>query len=125
MDVGQREAFLNDLLSWCLRFWGCQAPTVDALVDDFALIYQPAPLTSADAAALIDDYMLVATASLALSAPESEAMRAALLRLSRQTVARDSAEFSHSTCDAGGGAGGQAASAGAAGVSPGAGGSNP
>jgi hypothetical protein len=127
LDAGARETFLNNLLSWSYRFWGCQTPPVD----DFALIYQPAPLTSADAAALIDDYMIAAIDQLTLSASESDAMRAALLRLSLQTVAQDSPDFSNSTCNATGGTGGtagtggQPASGGAAGASAEAGGSNP
>jgi len=121
---GERDTFLNNLLTWSLRFWGCQPPPID----DFALIYQEAPLTSADAGAIIDDYLLVATDQLMLSTQESDDMRAALVRLSRQTVAEDSADFSHSTCDTTGGTGGtggQPASAGSAGVTEAAGGANP
>jgi hypothetical protein len=113
LKTGDRDTFLNDLLSWCLRFWGCQTPAVD----DFALIYQTAPLTSADAAALIDDYMSVATTELTLSTGEIAQMRAALGRLSRQTVAQDSSDYSHSAC---GGASGTAG-----GGSAGTGGSHP
>jgi hypothetical protein len=147
----ERDTFLNNLLSWNYGLWGCLgAPAVN----DFALIYGKAPLTSADASALIDDYMVVAIADLKLSAQESHDLRAALVRLSQQTIAQDSTDFSHSSCDTGGtggtsggtggtdgtggtsggtggtdggsgGSGGQAASAGAADVSAGAGGSNP
>ena len=101
LQAGAREDFLNDLLSWSLDFWGCLPPPVD----NFALIYQSAPLTSADAAAIIDDYMLVATADLTLSTSESQAMRAALGRLSQQTIAQDSPDYSQSTCGTGGASG--------------------
>ncbi|HWZ92303.1 MAG TPA: hypothetical protein VNW92_25740 [Polyangiaceae bacterium] len=147
----ERDTFLNNLLSWSMRLWGCLTPPVD----DFELIYTKAPLTSADATALIDDYMVAATADLKLSTQESHDMRAALVRLSQQMIAQDSTDFSHSTCDGtggtggtggttggtggssgtggtgggtggtGSGSGGQAALAGAADVSAGAGGSNP
>ena len=107
--VNAREDFLNNLLSWSLRFWGCQSPAVD----DFALIYQKAPLTSADAAALIDDYIVVATAELTLSTQESSDMRAALTRLAQQTIAQDSADYSNSTCGGPGGTGGPGGAGGA------------
>ncbi|HEY1534876.1 MAG TPA: hypothetical protein VGF76_12685, partial [Polyangiaceae bacterium] len=114
LQAGARSDFLNSLDAWSQRLWGCLPPPVA----NFALIYQTAPLTSADAAALIDDYMAVAIDLLTLSSAESQAMRAALGRLSQQTIAQDSPSYSHSTCDAGGagGTGGTAGTSGTAGT---------
>lgn len=102
LDVDQREVFLNNLLAWNMRFWGCTPPPPD----NFALIFKPAPLTSADAAALIDDYVDVATQALGLSAPEITEMRAALTNLAKSTIATVSGEYSHSQCASDAGAGG-------------------
>jgi hypothetical protein len=94
LDVDQREVFLNNLLAWNMRFWGCSPPPPT----EFALIFKPAPLTSADAAALIDDYIDVSTQALGLSAPEIDQMRAALEKLSKSVVATVSNDYSKSQC---------------------------
>jgi hypothetical protein len=94
LDVDQREVFLNNLLAWNMRFWGCTPPPPD----NFALIFKPAPLTSADADALIDDYIDVATQALGLSAPEITEMRAGLRKLAQSTISTVSSEYSSSQC---------------------------
>ena len=96
-----REVFLNDLQSWNLAFWGCN----DTPVQSFALIYGSAPLSAGDAAALIEDYMSIATPELLLSPAEVDEMRAALDRLSQQDVADPSSELTGSLCDTGGSGG--------------------
>jgi len=98
LDVDQRAEFLNNLLAWNMQFWGCNPPPPS----NFGLIFKPAPLTSADAAALVDIYIQTATEPLGLSDPEIKAMRAALLELAKTTVAKVSAEYSHSECSDGG-----------------------
>ncbi len=98
-----RDAFLNDLQSWNLAFWGCN----DTPVQSFALIYGTAALSAGDANALIEKYMTVAKAELLLSPGEAEEMQAALERLSQQDIADPSLEPSGSLCDMGSaGAGG-------------------
>jgi hypothetical protein len=114
LRVDSRDAFLNNLLAWNMQFWGCTPPAPT----DFALIYAPTALTSADAAALINDYIDAASVALAMSAPEIAGMRAALQRLSQSVVVRTSDEFSNPSCsDAGaGGSGGVAGAGGGAGA---------
>jgi hypothetical protein len=117
----ERHTFLNDLLAWNLRFWGCQGEPVD----NFALIYGTAPLSAGDASLLIEHYIAVATVELTLSPLEITEMRAALERLSRPLIADPSTEPSQPRCDAGsageggaGGAGGTASEAAGQGGTP-------
>jgi hypothetical protein len=113
LEVDQREVFLNNLLAWNMRFWGCSPPPPD----DFALIFKPAPLTRGDAAALIDDYISVATQALGLSTPEIDEMRAALDTLANSVVANESNGFSNSQCsDSGAGGAGSGGSSGSGGT---------
>ena len=102
LEVDQREVFLNNLLAWNMRFWGCTPPPPD----NFALIFKTAPLTLGDVSALIDDYIEVATQPLGLSAPEIAEMRAALLELANSVVATPSNGLSKSQCTVEAGAGG-------------------
>jgi hypothetical protein len=98
-----REAFLNELQTWNLAFWGC----IDVPVQSFALVYGTPPLTQGDAGAMIQKYMTVAKADLVLSPDEADEMQAALERLSQQDVVDPSLELSGSLCaTANGGAGG-------------------
>jgi hypothetical protein len=96
-----RDEFLNNLIAWNLSLWDCNptAPT------EFSLIYEPAPLTSADARALIDIYVEAASSLLSMSPPEIEEMRALLDRLSQQTIDRVSDEYSNPDCAGGAGGG--------------------
>jgi hypothetical protein len=103
LDV--RYMFLNNLVVWNLELWGPPCSTVAPT--EFALIYEPAPLTSADAQLLIDIYVEQATSLLAMSPPEIEEMRALLGRLSQPVIERVSDEYSRPDCAGGaGGAGG-------------------
>jgi hypothetical protein len=114
-----RAPFLNALIQWNLRLWGCQT----ALPRNFPLIYQgdgvEPVLTRGDAQALIDSYLGVADDMLQLSPSELLDMRGIISRLSEPALLSNSDELSHSACsqNAGGasGMGGQAGSAGAAG----------
>jgi hypothetical protein len=114
-----QQDFLNELVTWNLRFWGCQGEPVD----NFALIYGTAPLSAGDATLLIEHYIAVATEALTLSPLEIDEMRAALQRLSAPLIADPSPEPSQPDCDAGGAGAGGAASepvggAGAGGAAP-------
>jgi hypothetical protein len=111
-----RAPFLNTLIQWNLRLWGCQT----ALPRNFPLIYQgdgvEAVLTRGDAQALIDSYMAVAVDMLNLSPSERTDMRNIISRLSEPALLSNSDELSHSACSQNaGGASGAAGSAGSAG----------
>jgi hypothetical protein len=90
-------AWSNRLYDWNLDLWACTDhaatgfPLVHAEVDD---------LTSADEAALIDDYLEAATRVLRLSLPEATRMRQDLERLGMAAVTRQSDERLFSECDA-------------------------
>ncbi|HTQ03590.1 MAG TPA: hypothetical protein VMI54_07025 [Polyangiaceae bacterium] len=114
-NLNERDKFLNQMLAFNYALWGCAgspAPT------SFDLVYKPVPLSQADADALIDAYMGVATRDLSLSPGESADMRAALERLSEPLLmSPDPGGYSQSRCNGEGGAGGQAgADAGGAGT---------
>jgi hypothetical protein len=100
IGLNERDVFLNNLILWNLELWGCNATAPSS----FALIHRPVPLTSADARALIDDYVAVATDRLSMSPPEIAEMRALLTRLSEPVVEEVSDEYSNPDCA--GGAGG-------------------
>jgi hypothetical protein len=111
--LNERAEFLNELLHFNLRLWGCPgaaAPT------SFELIHEPAPLSAADAGALIDAYVEVASDLLTLDPAEESDLRVVLGNLSEPLlVTPDPGDFSDSHCSAGGaggtdagGAGGQA-----------------
>jgi hypothetical protein len=101
IGLNERDVFLNNLTVWNSELWGCTntAPT------SFALIHRPAPLTSADAQALIDDYVEVATNLLSMSPPEISEMRALLGRLSQPVIEEVSDDYSNPDCGAGGAGG--------------------
>lgn len=112
-----RAPFLNMLIQWNLRLWGCQA----TLPKNFALIYQGdgvVPLlTRGDAQALIDSYIEVADDMLNLSPSERTDMRAIITRLSEPALLSNSDELSNSACSQNtGGASGSGGNAGTAGV---------
>lgn len=112
--LDEQADFLNQLLAFNYELWGCADSPPPA---SFDLIYEPEPLTLADAGAFIDAYVGVATLDLGLSPPEIADMRAALERLSQPLlVAPDPGGFSQSRCAAQGGAGGQTGSGGLGGV---------
>jgi hypothetical protein len=108
LEVDKRPDFLNTLLAWTMKLWGCAAPAPD----DFALIFERVPLTAGDAAALIDHYVEVATVSLELSPAEITEMRATLGYLARPLIADSSCELSKSRCIVDAGAGGSAGAGG-------------
>jgi hypothetical protein len=122
LDVNKRAEFLNTLLAWNMKLWGCNAPAPE----DFALIFEAVPLTAGDAAALVDDYLDVATQSLELSPAEITKLRATLAYLARPLIADASCELSHSRCvvdagvdgspGAGGGSGGGSGNGGVSGA---------
>jgi hypothetical protein len=112
--LNERADFLNQLLHFNLRLWGCPgtaAPT------SFDLIHEPAPLSAADAGALIDSYVDVLTDLLTLSAGEVSDLRTVLGNLSEPLLLTpDPGDFTDSRCAAGGGGGeGGAGDPGAAG----------
>jgi hypothetical protein len=119
----QRASFLNELLRFNLALWGCASkpPTTFSLIYEQGLLEDPRPITSADARALIEDYLIVATRDLQLSPAEASAVEAKLLELSASVVTLESQDFSRSNCSEGaggeGGAGGEAGAAGQGGAS--------
>jgi hypothetical protein len=104
LQVDKRAQFLNALLAWNMSFWGCSAPAPT----DFGLIYEPAPLSAGDVAALVDDYISVVQPSLDLSDLEIADMRSALTALAQPLTADPSCHLSRSSCtmEGSGGSGG-------------------
>jgi hypothetical protein len=94
LDVDDEATFLNRLLRWNIDLWGCSGDPPD----DFGLLYEEVPLTSADADALIEIYMQAAITELELSATEIDEMRAALEHLADRVVERETDEFTDSHC---------------------------
>jgi hypothetical protein len=104
VDAMARDDYLNDLLTWNQKFWGCQ----QAPVDDFLLVWGTPPISQGDAEIVIDHYVAAAIEQLGLTAKEEQEMREALERLSTLVVTSASLEPSEPSCvDANGGAGGQ------------------
>ena len=111
-DLDVRVAFLNQLLDFSLDLWGCFGSSVP---ESFDLIWQPTPLSVADVALLIDDYVAAASGPLTLSPGEITDLRALLGRLAEPLLMDpDPGGLSNPRCDTGGagasGAGGQAGS---------------
>jgi hypothetical protein len=96
LDLDERAQFFNRLLAWNLNFWGCAPPNPT----DFALIYRPVALTSADAQAIIEHYMVAANTALRMSASERDQMRAALALLAAPLVDATQEDFSQAACPA-------------------------
>jgi hypothetical protein len=91
----ERPEFLSQLLEFDLALWGCRTHAPE----DFDLLYTPAPLSRADAAALIDAYVGVATEELDLSAGEIAELRGVLERLSAGLLLDpDPGDFTASRC---------------------------
>jgi hypothetical protein len=113
--LNERADFLNDLLHFNLRLWGCPgtaAPT------SFELIHEPAPLSVADAGALIEAYVDVASDLLTLDPAEESDLRVVLGNLSEPLlVTPDPGDFTDSHCAAGGAGGSDAGAAGQGGAS--------
>jgi hypothetical protein len=109
-----RDDYVNALVRWNLRFWGCQ----DVPVETFELVWGEPPLSQGDADIIVDYYMQEAIQHLELSPKEQGEMLAALKRLSTLLITSDSLEPSNSSCSAGG-------AGGAGGDGPGAGGDGP
>jgi hypothetical protein len=98
IGLNERDVFLNNLTVWNSQLWGC----TNVVPESFALIHGSAPLTSADAEALIDDYVEVATNLLSMSPPEISEMRDLLGRLSQSVIEEVSDDYSNPDCGAGG-----------------------
>jgi hypothetical protein len=112
LDAKKRDDFLNDLLTWNQKFWGCQG----VAVDNFALVWGTPPLSRGDADLVVGYYLTAAIEHLDLTANEEQEMREALQRLSTLVVTSAALEPSKPQCpDPNGGAGGQDGSGGAAG----------
>jgi hypothetical protein len=91
-------AWSNRLYDWNLDLWGC----TNRAVTGFAPVpSEISDLTSADAALLIDDYLVAVTPVLRLSATEAIQMRQDLAHLSIAAITRQSDEHPFSACDAG------------------------
>jgi hypothetical protein len=91
-------AWSNRLYDWNLDLWGC----TDRAATGFALVHSEiVDLTSADAALLIDDYMLAATRVLKLSPSEATQVRQVLEQLGVAAVTRQSDDHPYARCDAG------------------------
>lgn len=112
VDAKARDDYLNDLLTWNQKFWGCQ----EVPVDDFLLVWGTPPLSQGDAKIVVDYYVAAAIEHLGLTPKEEQEMREALERLSTLVVTSASLEPSQPSCvDPNGGAGGQDGAGGAAG----------
>jgi hypothetical protein len=112
VDAKKRDDYLNDLLTWNQKFWGCQ----QVPVDDFLLVWGTPSMSRGDADIVIDYYVAAAVEHLELTPNEEQEMREALERLSTLVVTSSSLEPSQPSCtDPNGGAGGQDGSGGAAG----------
>ena len=109
-------SFLNQLQSFNYALWGCTSspPTQFALIYEEGLVEDPRPITSADTAALIEDYLAIVEPRLSLSQREVDAVRAALSELATGVIGVDSSEYSRGECN--GGAGGEGGSGGAGGA---------
>jgi hypothetical protein len=104
VDAKRRDDYLNDLLTWNQKFWGCQ----EVPVEDFLLVWGTPALSQGDANLVIDYYVAAAIEHLELIPREEQEMREALARLSTQVITSSSLEPSKPSCtDANGGAGGQ------------------
>jgi len=118
-EGNMRADFLNELVRFNMRLWGCTGSSPD----EFGLIYlaglgeSAEPLSSADVDTLIDDYLEVATPRLMLSQSEIAGLEAQLAWLAAELVGvesmdAESAEYTRSKCGSGaagaGGAGGEA-----------------
>jgi hypothetical protein len=123
VDINKRDDYLNDLLTWNQKFWGCQ----ELPVGDFLLVWGTPALSQGDAKIVIDYYVSAAIEHLELTPKEEQEMREALERLSTLVVTSSSLEPSKPSCaDPNGGAGGQGGSAGVdAGGAGGTGGGTP
>ena len=110
-NLDDRYKFLTQVGRFNYSLWGC---SLTAPPDSFDLIYTPQPLTRADANALIDAYVRVATKDLSMSPDEIATMRAILTRLSEPLlISPDPGGFSQSRCDTTGGAAGAGGESGA------------
>jgi hypothetical protein len=90
-------AWSNRLYDWNLDLWGC----TDRPATGFALVHADIhDVTSADAALLIDDYLLATARSLRLSPSEATQMRQDLVALAEAAITRTSDEHPHSSCSA-------------------------
>jgi hypothetical protein len=118
-EGNDRADFLNRIVQWNLRLWGCQT----ALPRDFPLVYQgngvERVLTRGDAQALIDAYLGVVDDMLGLAPADVSDLRGILSRSSEPALFSNSDELSNSACSQGSGgaagSGGQAGSSGSAG----------
>jgi len=114
-DTGldKRVAFLNQLIDFGLGLWGCFGGVPP---QSFDLIFKPTPLSAADVALLIDDYVGAASDPLNLDPGEIDDMRTILNRLAEPLLMDpDPGDFSSPDCASTGaagaaGAGGQAGS---------------
>jgi hypothetical protein len=90
-------AWSNRLYDWNLDLWGC----TDRRATGFALVHDEiGDLTSADAALLIDDYLLAANRTLKLSRSEATEMRQDVALLGVAAITRQSDEHPFSGCSA-------------------------
>jgi hypothetical protein len=115
-----RAHFVQQLFHFTLDVWGCPGREPPA---SFALLNRDAPLSVADAAALIDHYVEISEVVANLSAREAADLRTILLRHAAPLVALSGEEeFSDPNCDGPGGDGGAGGEPGAAGSGAGGGG---
>lgn len=103
LDDDKRVEFLNQLIAFSTDVWGCIGSSPP---QSFDLIWTPTPLSAADVALLIDDYVEVVKGPLSLTPGEIEDLRALLGRLAEPLLMDpDPGDFSQPTCDETGAAG--------------------
>jgi hypothetical protein len=112
----KRDDYLNALVPWNLRFWGCQ----EQPVSDFALVFGTPPLSQGDADLVCDYYVQAAIEAFQLTKKEQSEMSTALAHLASALVTSSSADPSQPSCEDpnAGGAGGMSGVGGAAGSLP-------
>ena len=110
----QYRDFRNALNPWSYNLWGCSDATP---VTKFGLVWKSPQISAGDARRLIDIYVAAVDEHAALSPGEEAELRAALLRLSEQSVVNESLEpsqpGSNPKCQGAGGAGGAGGAEGA------------